>query len=50
MTKQSFEEAVVVNYSHLYRISDMEDTILGKLKSPDMQRWIDDKLAKNEQI
>lgn len=50
ITKQSFEEAVVVNYSHLYRISDMEDTILGKLKSPDMQRWIDDKLAKNEQI
>lgn len=50
ITKQSFKDAVVVDYNRLAKISDLEDWIRSKLRSPEMKKWIEDKFSKGEQI
>ena len=50
ITKQSFSEAVTVNYTRLNRISQMQDWICKKLRDPCFLDWVNDKLAKHEQI
>lgn len=50
ITKQSFSEAVTVMYNRLNKISEMEDWVCRKLREPDMDEWIKDKLDKKEQI
>lgn len=50
VTKQSFEDAVTVDYNRLDKISEMKEWIGRKLRSPGIATWIDDKLSKGEQI
>lgn len=50
VTKQSFAAAVNVNYNRLDRKTELESLVRRKLSEPDMMKWIDDKLSKNEQI
>ncbi len=50
VTKQSFEDAVTVDYNRLDKISEMKEWVGRKLRSPNMAKWIDDKLSKGEQI
>lgn len=50
VTKQSFMSNVIVDYTRLNKISDMEDHVCRKLHSIEMLNWINDKFAKNEQI
>lgn len=50
ITKQSFEKAVTVNYNRLDRKTELESLIRRKLGEPDMSKWIEDKLSRNEQI
>lgn len=50
ITKQSFMENVIVDYTRLNKISDMEDLVYHRLHSPEMMDWINDKFAKGEQI
>ena len=50
VTKQSFEESVTVDYNRLNKVSEMNDWLCGKLHTPSVLNWINDKLAKNEKI
>lgn len=50
VTKQSFTENVIVDYTRLNKVSEMPDHVYRKLHSPEMTKWINDKFAKNEQI
>jgi len=50
ITKQSFVENVTVDYTRLNKISDMAEHVYRKLHSPEVLDWINDKLAKHEQI
>lgn len=50
ITRQSFSEAVTVDYNKITKISEMKDWLYTKLHSPNVRDWIDDKLAKKEQI
>ena len=51
VTKQSFQQNVILNYNHLKNVSEMnEDWVKAKLSSPSMLNWINDKFSKHEQI
>lgn len=50
VTKQSFSNNVIVDYTRLNKVSEMEDHVCRKLHSPEMLNWINDKFAKGEQI
>lgn len=50
ITQQSFADAVTVDYNRIMKVSEMKDWLYTKLHNPNVRAWIDDKLAKNEQI
>lgn len=50
VTKQSFEENVTVDYARLNKLSEMEEHVMRKMRSPELSDWIKDKLDKKEQI
>lgn len=50
VTKQSFETAVTLDYNKLYRKREFSEMIQQKFQSTKVCNWIDEKLAKNEQI
>lgn len=50
ITKQSFSDAVTVSYTRLNKISQISDWLCKKLRDPCFDTWIQDRLAKKEQI
>ena len=51
VTKQSFEDAVTLHYERLQNKSAVSmDNMLGHMIAIDAKKWMDDKLAKGEQI
>lgn len=50
VTRQSFETAVTLDYNKLWRKREFGEMIQQKFESTKVRNWIDEKLAKNEQI
>lgn len=50
ITKQSFADAVIVDYNKINKIRELHDWLYTKLHNSDFTDWVDAKLKRHEQI